>query len=172
MKYEKTKRNQVSVESPEDFVCPPKDERFSEPDLRDHQREKDFKEGKGFVYYQHLRKAGGTGFCEMASRYQFFHFFFFSLLDIFVKTWDAFVGGAITVYAGVTHGRQGLNHIPKKRDDWGARGGVYSCFAFLSCLTVSHGSRRGRRFVPTSTRAISDGRQKCVEKVLLLTLST
>lgn len=58
----------VSVESPEDFVCPPKDERFSEPDLRDHQREKDFKEGKGFVYYQHLRKAGGTGFCEMASR--------------------------------------------------------------------------------------------------------
>lgn len=59
------------MDSPENFVCPPEDERFSEPDLRDHQREREFREGKGFIYYQHLRKAGGTGFCEMATRQDF-----------------------------------------------------------------------------------------------------
>lgn len=38
------------------------------PDLRDHSKEEAFKAGQGFIYYQHLRKAGGTGFCEMADR--------------------------------------------------------------------------------------------------------
>ncbi|CAB1111141.1 unnamed protein product [Ectocarpus sp. CCAP 1310/34] len=51
------------------FQCPATEaDRFSLPDIRDHEREKDFKSGEGFIYYQHLRKAGGTGFCEMAGR--------------------------------------------------------------------------------------------------------
>jgi len=59
----------VDVESPAKFQCPPLEaERFSLPDRRDHQNEHKFKTGQGFIYYQHLRKAGGTGFCEMASR--------------------------------------------------------------------------------------------------------
>lgn len=61
---------QVSVSSPDEFQCPPNKwkGRFSYPDLRNHTAEEEFKNGKGFIYYQHLRKAGGTGFCEMASR--------------------------------------------------------------------------------------------------------
>lgn len=73
---------QVAVESPDRFQCPGTEaERFSLPDLRDHEKEAAFKEGQGFIYYQHLRKAGGTGFCEMAGRRvkRKFSFFFFSL---------------------------------------------------------------------------------------------
>eukprot|EP00903_Cladosiphon_okamuranus_P017092 g15749.t1 len=59
----------VAVDSPDRFQCPTSEaERFSLPDRRDHASEEAFKAGKGFIYYQHLRKAGGTGFCEMASR--------------------------------------------------------------------------------------------------------
>eukprot|EP00904_Undaria_pinnatifida_P002101 jgi/Undpi1/11892/HiC_scaffold_4.g01591.m1 len=36
--------------------------------MRNHEVEAAFKAGNGFIYYQHLRKAGGTGFCEMAGR--------------------------------------------------------------------------------------------------------
>lgn len=59
----------MNVDSPDRFRCPPKEaDRFSLPDIRDHDKEEDFKAGQGFIYYQHLRKAGGTGFCEMAGR--------------------------------------------------------------------------------------------------------
>ncbi|CAM9519665.1 unnamed protein product, partial [Hapterophycus canaliculatus] len=59
----------VAVESPDRFQCPVNEaDRFSVPDLRDHDKEEAFKAGQGFIYYQHLRKAGGTGFCEMAGR--------------------------------------------------------------------------------------------------------
>ncbi|CAM9814042.1 unnamed protein product [Ectocarpus sp. 12 AP-2014] len=60
---------EIAVDSPDRFQCPASEaDRFSLPDIRDHVREKDFKSGEGFIYYQHLRKAGGTGFCEMAGR--------------------------------------------------------------------------------------------------------
>lgn len=60
---------QVNVDSPHRFQCPPEEaDRFSLPDIRDHDKEEQFKAGGGFIYYQHLRKAGGTGFCEMAGR--------------------------------------------------------------------------------------------------------
>lgn len=59
----------VSVSSPDKFQCPQDEaERFSYPDVRNHVNEDAFKKGNGFIYYQHLRKAGGTGFCEMAGR--------------------------------------------------------------------------------------------------------
>ncbi|CAM9890825.1 unnamed protein product, partial [Laminaria digitata] len=58
---------QVAVTSPDRFQCPQSEAaRFSSPDVRNHENEEAFKEGNGFIYYQHLRKAGGTGFCEMA----------------------------------------------------------------------------------------------------------
>lgn len=57
------------MDSPGRFQCPVSEaDRFSFPDLRDHDKEDAFKAGQGFIYYQHLRKAGGTGFCEMAGR--------------------------------------------------------------------------------------------------------
>eukprot|EP00752_Nemacystus_decipiens_P012166 g10785.t1 len=59
----------VAVDSPDRFQCPINEaERFSLPDMREHRSEEAFKAGQGFIYYQHLRKAGGTGFCEMAGR--------------------------------------------------------------------------------------------------------
>ncbi|CAB1119605.1 unnamed protein product [Ectocarpus sp. CCAP 1310/34] len=60
---------QVAVDSPDKFECPDREaDRFSSPDIRDHDDEEAFKAGRGFIYYQHLRKAGGTAFCDMASR--------------------------------------------------------------------------------------------------------
>lgn len=60
---------QVAVQSPDRFQCPADEaDRFSLPDIRDHDKEEAYKAGQGFIYYQHLRKAGGTGFCEMAGR--------------------------------------------------------------------------------------------------------
>lgn len=59
----------MAVDSADKFQCPPSEAgRFSLPDLRDHSKEEAFKAGQGFIFYQHLRKAGGTGFCEMAGR--------------------------------------------------------------------------------------------------------
>lgn len=59
----------MAVDSPDRFKCPANEaERFSLPDMREHRTEEAFKAGQGFIYYQHLRKAGGTGFCEMATR--------------------------------------------------------------------------------------------------------
>ncbi|CAM9474717.1 unnamed protein product [Ectocarpus fasciculatus] len=61
--------NITAVGSPDKFECPDREaDRFSLPDLRDHDKEEAFKAGQGFIYYQHLRKAGGTAFCDMASR--------------------------------------------------------------------------------------------------------
>lgn len=51
------------------FKCPSsKQHLISYPDLVDHSRTKAFKskEKSSWILYQHLRKAGGTGFCELA----------------------------------------------------------------------------------------------------------
>lgn len=58
------------------FPCPV-DERITLPDQRDHQRSKKYREGLNqlktqnkeefvFLFFQHLRKAGGTNFCTLA----------------------------------------------------------------------------------------------------------
>ena len=58
----------VNVESVEAFACPVPAERLTQPDLRRMEIAAQFREGKGFVFFQHLRKAGGTGFCDLAAR--------------------------------------------------------------------------------------------------------
>lgn len=45
--------------------CPVKD-RISWPDQRDPSKAAAFRQGTGFLFFQHLRKAGGTHFCSMA----------------------------------------------------------------------------------------------------------
>ena len=40
--------------------------RISLPDRRNHTASQRFREGHGMIYFQHLRKAGGTHFCKMA----------------------------------------------------------------------------------------------------------
>ncbi|KAG5178646.1 hypothetical protein JKP88DRAFT_346923 [Tribonema minus] len=52
------------------FRCPPPGERVSEPDLRDLRVMEEFRGGRrdAFVYFQHMRKAGGTAFCDLAKR--------------------------------------------------------------------------------------------------------
>jgi hypothetical protein len=40
--------------------------RISLPDQRNLTRSTDFKRGQGFLFFQHLRKAGGTHFCSLA----------------------------------------------------------------------------------------------------------
>ena len=46
------------------FACPT--DRISHPDLRNHTQDQDFRDGHGFLFFQHLRKAGGTNFCSLA----------------------------------------------------------------------------------------------------------
>jgi len=46
------------------WSCPR--DRISLPDQRDHSKSKAFKQGSGFLFFQHLRKAGGTNFCTLA----------------------------------------------------------------------------------------------------------
>lgn len=58
----------VNVGGPTNFTCPPPSERLTQPDLRRIEVATQFRGGHGFVFFQHLRKAGGTGFCDMASR--------------------------------------------------------------------------------------------------------
>ncbi|KAL7501411.1 hypothetical protein ACHAWT_010690 [Skeletonema menzelii] len=50
------------------FPCPRLDERITLPDARVEQKAKDFRDGKHgtFLFFQHLRKAGGTNFCSLA----------------------------------------------------------------------------------------------------------
>jgi hypothetical protein len=51
------------------FVCPVSPEMLiTVPDLINHTRALEFREGKSgtWLFYQHLRKAGGTGFCDLA----------------------------------------------------------------------------------------------------------
>ncbi|CAM9439647.1 unnamed protein product [Chrysoparadoxa australica] len=59
----------VSIEDPEEFKCPQSSQYLvSPPDYSDGGAEATFKAGGGFLYFQHLRKAGGTGFCDLAQR--------------------------------------------------------------------------------------------------------
>lgn len=50
------------------FPCPK--DRISLPDQRDHSRAASFRAGdeQTFLYFQHLRKAGGTNFCTLAEQ--------------------------------------------------------------------------------------------------------
>ncbi|KAL3823126.1 hypothetical protein ACHAXA_006456, partial [Cyclostephanos tholiformis] len=50
------------------FPCPVNERRITLPDARDGRKARDFREGKGgtFLFFQHLRKAGGTNFCTLA----------------------------------------------------------------------------------------------------------
>jgi hypothetical protein len=49
------------------FPCPVH-ERISRPDYRDHDKAQAFANGTEtfFLFFQHLRKAGGTNFCSLA----------------------------------------------------------------------------------------------------------
>ena len=58
----------ASLASPLDLGCPPSRQRLSLPDLRNATAEAAFRRGSGFAFYQHLRKAGGTEFCDLAKR--------------------------------------------------------------------------------------------------------
>jgi hypothetical protein len=54
---------------PMNFTCPLiLEERLDYPDIVDHSRAKRFVSGDkdSWIFYQHLRKAGGTGFCDLA----------------------------------------------------------------------------------------------------------
>jgi hypothetical protein len=51
------------------FICPTSSEMLiSSPNLINHTRAQEFRQGKPgtWLFYQHLRKAGGTGFCDLA----------------------------------------------------------------------------------------------------------
>ena len=48
------------------WPCPPNDKRISLPERRDQAKAARFRQGKGFLFFQHLRKAGGTHFCSLA----------------------------------------------------------------------------------------------------------
>lgn len=52
------------------FPCPRNEERITLPDVRVEQKARDFREGKKgtFLFFQHLRKAGGTNFCSLAEK--------------------------------------------------------------------------------------------------------
>lgn len=52
------------------FPCPRNEERITLPDARVDQKARDFREGKAgtFLFFQHLRKAGGTNFCSLAEK--------------------------------------------------------------------------------------------------------
>lgn len=52
------------------FSCPAEQERITLPDARVEQKAIDFREGKPgtFLFFQHLRKAGGTNFCSLAEK--------------------------------------------------------------------------------------------------------
>jgi len=52
------------------FTCPRNEERITLPDARVEQKAHDFRGGKKgtFLFFQHLRKAGGTNFCSLAEK--------------------------------------------------------------------------------------------------------
>jgi len=52
------------------FPCPRNEERITLPDVRVEQKARDFRDGKPgtFLFFQHLRKAGGTNFCSLAEK--------------------------------------------------------------------------------------------------------
>lgn len=54
---------------PDEFICPTSTvSRIDFPDIVDHSRTAHFKDSvkSTWVFYQHLRKAGGTSFCDLA----------------------------------------------------------------------------------------------------------
>ena len=56
---------------PSGFRCPAAlEDRLDYPDFVNHSRADAFRAGEeqSWVFYQHLRKAGGTGFCDLAKR--------------------------------------------------------------------------------------------------------
>ena len=64
------KRTLTIEEIKEIFPCPRIEERITLPDARVEQKAKDFRDGKHgtFLFFQHLRKAGGTNFCSLAEK--------------------------------------------------------------------------------------------------------
>lgn len=52
------------------FPCPAEQDRITLPDARVEQKAVDFRENKPgtFLFFQHLRKAGGTNFCSLAEK--------------------------------------------------------------------------------------------------------
>lgn len=59
-----------TLHGPENFICPSElDQLIDYPSIYDQGRMHEFKEGKEgtWIMYQHLRKAGGTGFCDLAT---------------------------------------------------------------------------------------------------------
>lgn len=58
----------VSLDHPSAFHCPANASRLTLPDFRDASRLEGFRKGRGVVFFQHLRKAGGTAFCDLATR--------------------------------------------------------------------------------------------------------
>lgn len=51
------------------FPCPTNDRRITLPDIRFEEKAHNFRDGKHgtFLFFQHLRKAGGTNFCALAT---------------------------------------------------------------------------------------------------------
>ena len=59
-----------TLHGPENFICPSAvDQLIDYPSIYTQEKVQEFKEGKEgtWVMYQHLRKAGGTGFCDLAT---------------------------------------------------------------------------------------------------------
>ena len=52
------------------FPCPKEQDRITLPDARVQQKAVDFRDNKPgtFLFFQHLRKAGGTNFCSLAEK--------------------------------------------------------------------------------------------------------
>jgi hypothetical protein len=52
------------------FPCPPNEERITLPDIRVESKAEEFRQQKKgtFLFFQHLRKAGGTNFCSLAEK--------------------------------------------------------------------------------------------------------
>jgi hypothetical protein len=55
-----------TINGPDNFHCPANDELLDYPSIVDKNSLEFFRSGDSFIFYQHLRKAGGTGFCDLA----------------------------------------------------------------------------------------------------------
>ena len=60
----------VRVENVSTFTCPSPSLRLTLPDRRNLAAISAFQQDKNnsFIFFQHMRKAGGTGFCDLATR--------------------------------------------------------------------------------------------------------
>ena len=71
LQQETTLKRTLTIDEIKDiFPCPRSDERITLPDARIEQKATDFRDGKHgtFLFFQHLRKAGGTNFCSLAEK--------------------------------------------------------------------------------------------------------